>query len=70
MIPMEIDEMGKNNSQDLKDQIELLESQLADLQARLPAHSIPPNLITELDELDEQLREAKSRLEEMEMGRD
>jgi hypothetical protein len=26
--------MGKNNSQDLKDQIELLESQLADLQAR------------------------------------
>jgi hypothetical protein len=39
-----------------------LESQLADLQARLPAHSIPPNLIAEMDEIDEQISEAKSRL--------
>ena len=62
--------MGKDNSQNLKNQIEQLEKQLADLQARLPAHSIPPNLIAELDELDEQLREARSRLENLEMRRD
>ncbi|MGW8143128.1 MAG: hypothetical protein ACWGN2_01960 [Anaerolineales bacterium] len=67
---MEIDYMGTDNAQNLKDQIERLEKQLADLQARLPAHSIPPNLIEELDEIDEQLQAAKSRLEEIETGQD
>ncbi len=62
--------MGTDNAQNLKDQIERLEKQLADLQARLPAHSIPPNLIEELDEIDEQLQAAKSRLEEIETGQD
>ncbi len=62
--------MGTDNAQNLKDQIERLEAQLADLQARLPAHSIPPNLIEKLDEIDEQLQAAKSRLEEIETGQD
>lgn len=62
--------MGIDESQDLKNQIQRLEKQLADLQARLPAHSVPPNMIAEMDELDEQLREARSRLEEVEMGRE
>ena len=39
-----------------------LEARLADLQARLPAHSIPPSMIAEWDELDEQLAEARLRL--------
>ncbi len=39
-----------------------LEMQLADLQARLPAHSIPPSMIAELDELEEQLAEARYQL--------
>jgi hypothetical protein len=32
-----------------------LEKQLADLQARLPAHSVPPSMIAELDDLEEEL---------------
>lgn len=36
-----------------------LEQQLADLQARLPAHSIPPSMIVELDALEEALALAR-----------
>jgi hypothetical protein len=39
--------------------VEELEKQLADLQARLPAHSIPPSMILELDELEEALDHAR-----------
>ena len=38
---------------------EVLERQLADLKARLPAHSIPPSMMMELDELEEQLAELR-----------
>ena len=62
--------MGTDESQDLKNLIQRLEKQLADLQARLPAHSVPPNMIAEMDELDEQLREARSRLKEVGKGRE
>ena len=34
---------------------EELESRLADLKARMPAHSIPPSMMMELDELEEEL---------------
>jgi len=43
-------------------EIETLENKLFALKARLPAHSIPPALIIELDDLDEQLSDAKQRL--------
>lgn len=36
-------------------QIAELGKRLADLKARLPAHSIPPSMMLELDELEEQL---------------
>jgi hypothetical protein len=42
-----------------------LEKQAADLQARFPAHSVPPNLIIQMDEIDDQLNEAKSQLAAM-----
>ena len=42
--------------------ISQLEKRAADIQARLPVHSIPPNLIAELDEIDDQIKEAKSQL--------
>lgn len=42
-----------------------LEARLADLKKRLPAHSIPPAMIAELDELDEALAEARLRLAEL-----
>lgn len=41
-----------------------LEKQLADLQARLPAHSIPPSMIAELDELEEALAQARRQWQE------
>ena len=47
---------------DLEMRIARLESQLAELVARFPAHSIPPQLIAEMDQLDEQILAAKSRL--------
>jgi BMFP domain-containing protein YqiC len=42
-----------------------LEARLVDLQERLPAHSIPPAMIAEWDELDEALAEARIRLAEL-----
>jgi HAMP domain-containing protein len=41
-----------------------LEKQLADLQARLPAHSVPPSMIAELDELEEALAQARRQWED------
>jgi hypothetical protein len=38
-----------------------LEQQLADLRARLPAHSIPPSMIAELDALEEALALARNQ---------
>ncbi|MCJ7536715.1 MAG: hypothetical protein WA997_05955 [Anaerolineales bacterium] len=40
-----------------------LEAMLAELEARMPAHSIPPNLIAEMDLLDEKIQAEKFRLE-------
>ena len=51
---------------ELEKLISQLEKQLEDLQARLPVHSITPNLIVQLDEIDRQLSQAKSALVEIE----
>jgi len=48
-----------------KKRIEELETKLADLEARLPAHSIPPSLIAEMDQLDEQIQSEKIILAEL-----
>ena len=47
---------------EIKKRIRKLEAQMADLEARLLAHSIPPNLIAELDLLDEQIKQEKYHL--------
>ena len=39
-----------------------LEAQLAELEARLPAHSIPPSMVAEMDLLDEKILAEKIRL--------
>ena len=36
-----------------------LEERIADLKARLPRHSVPPAMIIELEELEEELERAK-----------
>ncbi|MGQ9833713.1 MAG: histidine kinase [Candidatus Villigracilaceae bacterium] len=38
--------------------IQELEEKIAELKKRWPAHSVPPALMQELDELEEQLTEA------------
>jgi hypothetical protein len=40
------------------DRIEELRRQIEDLKKRLPAHSIPPAMMAELDELEEMLEKA------------
>ena len=54
------DHISQINKQ--KQQIAALEARLADLKARLPAHSIPPAMIVELDDLDEALALARRQL--------
>ncbi|MCK4314616.1 MAG: histidine kinase [Anaerolineae bacterium] len=39
-------------------QITELEKRIADLKARLPRHSIPPAMLIELEELEEELEQA------------
>jgi hypothetical protein len=50
------------NKQDLEATIGELEAKLADLKARLPAHSIPPSMIAEMDDIDEQLAKMREHL--------
>ena len=50
---------------DLEKEIAALQARLADLKARLPAHSIPPAIMVELDEIEEKLIQAKSNLAEV-----
>jgi hypothetical protein len=49
----------KMSKSEIAARVAKLERQLADLQARLPAHSVPPSMIAELDELEEALARAR-----------
>ena len=51
-----------NNIDQLENKITNLEARRDDLIARLPAHSIPPSMIAELDEIEDQLSQAKVHL--------
>ncbi len=42
------------------ERIRELEKKIEELQARLPAHSIPPRMIEELEDLEEELEEARA----------
>lgn len=48
--------------------VDELEKQLVDLQARLPAHSIPASMIAELDELEAELALAKRQWQAEQQG--
>lgn len=61
-IPTQPDENSSRST--LEERIRSLEARLADLHARLPAHSIPTAMIAEFDQLDEQLVEARQRLDQ------
>jgi hypothetical protein len=55
---------------EIKKRITLIEAQLAELAARLPAHSISPNMIAEMDLLDEKIKAEKFRLEALQTAGD
>jgi hypothetical protein len=46
-----------------KRRIAELEAQIAALEARLPKHSVPPTMITELEELEEELEVLRARVD-------
>jgi len=41
------------------DKVRELEEKIADLKARWPAHSVPPSMWQDLEELEDELEEAK-----------
>lgn len=41
------------------DRIREIEEQIADLKARWPAHSVPPHMWQQLEELEEKLEQAR-----------
>lgn len=51
-----------DNITELENKISNLEARRDDLIARLPAHSIPPSMIADLDEIEDQLSQAKAHL--------
>lgn len=48
----------------MNDKIEQLKRQIEDLKKRLPAHSIPPGMMAELDDLEEQLEAEIKKVEQ------
>lgn len=42
-------------SKDIQAQIVKVEKQIADLRARMPKHSVPPSMMIELEELEDEL---------------
>jgi len=47
-----------------EDRIAELERQIADLEARLPQHSVPPAMLIQLEELEEMLERERSQAAE------
>jgi hypothetical protein len=41
--------------------VEEIETQIAELKARFPAHSVPPHMWQQLEELEEKLEQAKTQ---------
>lgn len=46
-----------------EDEIKALEQRIADLRRRLPAHSVRPQMLQELEELEEALEQLKTEAE-------
>lgn len=57
-----------SQERDLDRRIRELEARLADLEARLPAHSVPPTMWEELEELEEELARLRRAARPAEKG--
>jgi len=51
------------------ERIEDLKRRIAELESRWPAHSVPPAMLQQLDELEEELERAKEAREGQDRGR-
>jgi hypothetical protein len=47
---------------DTKERIAQIEAELAELQARLPKHSVPPTMIIEMEDLEDELDVLRKRI--------
>jgi len=45
-----------------EERVKEIEAQIADLKKRWPAHSVPPNMLMQLDELEDELEEVRQSL--------
>jgi hypothetical protein len=45
----------------LEEKIARLEKEITEMEARLPKHSVPPTLVMELEELEDELAALKAR---------
>ncbi|MCK4368407.1 MAG: hypothetical protein KAV68_01880 [Dehalococcoidales bacterium] len=48
-----------------KDKVREIEDKIADLKARWPAHSVPPSMWQQLEELEAELEEARRAIPRM-----
>ena len=55
--------MDNPGSNPVAQRIEQITQRLADVQARLPAHSIPPAMMMEIEALEEELKRLQEELE-------
>lgn len=46
---------------DTEKRIKELEARIADINARLPKHSVPTSMLIELDDLEEELEQARAK---------
>jgi peptidoglycan hydrolase CwlO-like protein len=53
-----------NTPLSMREQIKAVERQLANARARIPKHTIPPALMREIDELEEELADLRSQVKE------
>ena len=57
--------MAGTQRQELLAKIETLKEKLGDREAALPAHSVRPHQIQEIEKLEEEIAEFEAKLEEM-----
>jgi phage host-nuclease inhibitor protein Gam len=54
--------MDEKTGQDLQEELKRLEYELHDREAALPAHSVRPSQVMEIEELENRIREIKEEL--------
>jgi hypothetical protein len=60
--------MGKSSTD--RERMEYLKKAIADLKGRLPRHSVPPSMIVELEDLQEELERLEAKHAASAMGSD